>query len=45
MSPQHSDALLGGMWTVDLDEDDVYLHDTAQEMQDLLDELIACLEQ
>lgn len=44
MSPQHSDALLGGMWTVDLDEDDVYVHDTAQEIQDLLDDLIDVLD-
>ena len=45
MSPQHSDALLGGTWTVDLDEDDVYVHDTVQEIQELLDELIGALEQ
>jgi hypothetical protein len=44
MSPQHSDALLGGMWTVDLDEDEGVVDDTAQEIQELLDELIAVLE-
>ena len=45
MSPLHSDALLGGTWTVDLDEDDVFVHDTAQEIQQLLDELIGALEE
>jgi hypothetical protein len=44
MSPQHSDALLGATWTVDLDEDDVFFHDTTQEIQDLLDELIDVLD-
>jgi hypothetical protein len=45
MSPQHSDALLGGTWTVDLDEDEVFVRDTAQEIQDLLDELIDVLDE
>lgn len=45
MSPQHSDALLGGTWTVDLDEDEVYVRDTVQEIQELLDELIDVLEE
>ncbi len=44
MPPHHCDALLGEAWTVDLDEDDVYVHDTAQEIQELLDELIGVLE-
>lgn len=45
MSPQHSDALLGGTWTVDLDEDEVYVRDTVQEIQELLDELIDVLDE
>jgi hypothetical protein len=45
MSPLHSDALLGGTWTVDLDEDEVFVRDTVQEIQELLDELIDVLDE
>lgn len=43
MSPHHCDSLLGGAWTSDLDDEDVFVRDTSDEIQDLLDELIDAL--
>lgn len=43
MSPRHCDSLLGGAWKSDLDDEEVFVRDTSDEIQDLLDELIEVL--
>ena len=40
MNELHSDALLGGTWSWETDEDDVYVEDKREQIRDLLRDLI-----
>ncbi len=44
MTQLHSDTLLGGTWTCDLENDDVYVQDARDEIHELLQELIDTLD-
>ncbi len=43
MDPKHHDALLGGTWMCDLDEDDLDPAEDIEQMQLMLDELVTDL--
>ncbi len=40
MNKLHSDALLGAAWSWDADEDDAYVEDRREQIQDLLRALL-----
>jgi len=44
MNELHSDSLLGGAWSWDNDEDDAYVEDKREQIQDLLRDLIDTLD-
>lgn len=44
MNKLHSDALLGGAWSWDAEEDDAYVEDHREQIHDLLRDLIDTLD-